>query len=71
MVEKTIYDLLGVEVDSQETKFLEATAVYSLKSAGPDGEIIFDSSQSLIPGFIADTSSLALTASQCKSHLSS
>ena len=63
MAEKTVYDLLGVNVDSQETKFLEATAVYSLKSAGPDGEIVFDSNETLIPGFVADSSSFALTAS--------
>lgn len=63
MAEQTAFDLLGTNIDSAETKVFNATTVYSFQANGPNGEIIFDSSQSSIPGFIADTASLALTAS--------
>ena len=69
MPEQTISDLLSVNVDSLETKFLETTNIYSFKTLGPNGEIIFDSTQQTIPGFIADTASLALTASTAPSYL--
>lgn len=63
MPEQTRYDLLGTQIDSEETKVFNSTAVYSLKSAGPDGEVVFNSNETLIPGFVADSSSFALTAS--------
>jgi hypothetical protein len=63
MVEKTIHDFLSVEVDSLETKTLNATAVFSLKSTGPNGEIIFDSTQATIPGALNTTASISLTSS--------
>ena len=63
MAEKTKQDILSVEVDSSETKFLKATTVYSLKSVSPSGEIIFDSTQATIPGTLNTTASLAVTAS--------
>jgi hypothetical protein len=63
MAEPTAFDLLGTNIDSAETKVFNATTVYSFQAAGPSGEIVFNSSQSSIPGFIADTASLALTAS--------
>jgi len=63
MVEKTVFDLLSVDIDSAETKFLNTTAVFSLKSTGPDGEIVFDSAEAKIPGTLNTTASLAATAS--------
>jgi hypothetical protein len=69
MAEKTIADLLSIDVDSQETKFLETTNIYSFKTLGPNGEIIFDSTQQTIPGFIADSASLAFTASTAPAYL--
>jgi len=63
MPEQTIADLLSVNVDSQETKFLETTNIYSFKTLGPSGEIIFDSTQQTIPGILDTTVSLAATAS--------
>lgn len=63
MVEKTIHDLLSVDVDSLETKTLNSTAVFSLKSTGPSGEIIFDSTEATIPGTLNTTASLAATSS--------
>lgn len=69
MPEQTRYDILGTQIDSEETKFINATTISTLKSAGPDGEIIFNSAEALIPGFVADTSSFALTASTAPSYL--
>jgi len=69
MAENTTHDLLSVNVDSLETKTLNSTAVFSLKSAEPDGEIVFSSTTTSIPGFIADTSSFAYTASTAPSYL--
>jgi len=69
MPEQTRYDILGTQIDSEETKFINATTISTLKSAGPDGEIIFSSAETLIPGFVADTASLALTASTAPSYL--
>lgn len=69
MAEQTSFDLLGTNIDSAETKVFNATTVYSFQANGPNGEIIFDSSQSSIPGFIADTASLALTASNAPLYL--
>jgi hypothetical protein len=63
MPEKTITDLLSVDVDSLETKFLETTNIYSFKTLGPNGEIIFDSTEATIPGTLNTTASLAATAS--------
>lgn len=63
MVEKTINDILNSNIDSNETKVLNATTVYSLKSTSPGGEIIFDSTQAKIPGTLNTTASLAATAS--------
>jgi hypothetical protein len=63
MAEKTVFDQLNTNVDSYETKVLNSTAVYSLKSTGPDGEIIFDSAEATIPGTLNTTASLAATAS--------
>jgi len=63
MVEKTIHDLLSVDVDSLETKTLNSTAVFSLKSIGPSGEVIFDSTEATIPGVLNTTASLSITAS--------
>ncbi len=63
MPEQTRYDLLGTQIDSEETKLFNATAVYSLKSTSPDGEIIFDSAEATIPGTLNTTASLAATAS--------
>ncbi len=63
MAEKTVFDQLNTNVDSYETKVLNATAVYSLKSTGPDGEIVFDSTEATIPGTLNTTASLAATAS--------
>lgn len=63
MAEKTLHDLLSSNIDSNETKMLNATAVFSLKSTGPDGEIVFDSAEAKIPGTLNTTASLAATAS--------
>jgi len=63
MAEPTSFDLLGTNIDSAETKVFNATTVYSLKSTGPDGEIVFSATSASIPGFIAGTASLAYTAS--------
>lgn len=63
MAEKTVFDLLATNIDSAETKVLNATAVFSLKSTGPDGEIVFDSTEAKIPGTLNTTASLAATAS--------
>ena len=63
MAEQTAFDLLGTNIDSAETKVFNSTSVFSLKSAGPNGEVIFDSVEATIPGYIADTASLATTAS--------
>lgn len=63
MAEQTAFDLLGTNIDSAETKVFNATTIYSLKSTGPDGEIIFDSTEAKIPGTLSTTASLALTAS--------
>jgi hypothetical protein len=69
MAEPTAFDLLGTNIDSAETKVFNSTSVYSLKSAGPNGEVIFDSTQQTLPGFIADTASLAFTASNAPLYL--
>lgn len=71
MPEKTITDLLSVDVDSLETKFLETTNIYSFQTLGPSGEIIFDSTEAIIPGTLNTTSSLALTASYANAANSS
>jgi len=63
MPEQTRYDILGTQIDSEETKFINLTAVTSLHSQGTDGEIIFDSDQQIIPGILDTTVSLAATAS--------
>lgn len=63
MAEKTIFDQLNTNVDSYETKVLNATAVTSLKSISPSGEIVFDSTEAKIPGTLDTTVSLAATAS--------
>lgn len=63
MAEKTIHDLLSSNIDSNETKVLNATAVYSLKSIGPSGEVVFDSKEATVPGILNTTASLAATAS--------
>jgi hypothetical protein len=63
MAEKTISDLLSINVDSQETKFLKTTNIYSFQTLGTNGEIIFDSTQQTIPGILDTTVSLAATAS--------
>jgi hypothetical protein len=69
MAEKTIFDQLNTNVDSYETRVLNATTVYSFQATGPNGEIIFDSTQQTLPGFIADTASLAFTASTAPLYL--
>lgn len=69
MAENTLFDQLNTNIDSNETKVYNATAVNSFQSIGPNGEIIFDSTQQTLPGFIADTASLALTASTAPSYL--
>ena len=58
MAENTFFDQLNTNVDSYETKVYNSTAVNSFQSIGPNGEIIFDSTQQSLPGFIADTASL-------------
>lgn len=63
MVERSFNDILSVSIDSNETKVLNATAVLSLKSTGPNGEIVFDSTEAKIPGTLNTTASLAATAS--------
>jgi hypothetical protein len=69
MAEQTIFDQLNTNVDSYETKVLNATTINSFRANGPDGIIVFDSAQSSIPGFIADTASLAFTASTAPLYL--
>jgi hypothetical protein len=69
MVEKSFNDILNVSIDTNETKVFNAVAANSFQSIGPNGEIIFDSTQQSLPGFIADTASLALTASTAPSYL--
>ena len=69
MPEQTRYDILGTQIDSEETKFINATTISTLKSVGPDGEIIFSSAEALIPGFVADTSSFSFTASTAPLYL--
>ena len=63
MSEKTLHDLLSSNIDSNETKVLNATTIYSLKSVSPGGEIVFDSTEAVIPGVLNTTASLANTAS--------
>ena len=69
MAEKTVFDQLNTNVDSYETKVLNAITVNSFQATGPNGEIIFDSTQQTLPGFIADTASLAFTASTAPLYL--
>lgn len=63
MSEKTLHDLLSSNIDSNETKVLNATTIYSLRSVSPGGEIIFDSTEAVIPGTLNTTASLAISAS--------
>jgi hypothetical protein len=63
MAEQTIFDQLNTNVDSYETKVLNATTVTSFRALGTSGEIIFDSNQQIIPGTLDTTVSLAATAS--------
>lgn len=63
MAEPTVFDQLNTNVDSYETKVLNAITINSLKSVSPSGEIVFDSSQAKIPGTLSTTASLALTSS--------
>lgn len=63
MAEKTTNDILSVNVDSNETKVLNATVINTFKSISPSGEIIFDSAEAVIPGTLNTTASLAATAS--------
>jgi len=60
MAEKTIFDQLNTNVDSYETKVLNAIAVNSFQAAGPNGEIIFDSTQQTLPGVSNTSASYAL-----------
>ena len=69
MAEPTTYDLLGTQIDSAETKFFNVSTINSFQATGPNGEIIFDSTQQTLPGFIADTASLAFTASTAPLYL--
>ena len=69
MAEPTVFDQLNTNVDSYETKVLNATTINSFRANGPDGIIVFDSTQQTIPGFIADTASLAFTASTAPLYL--
>jgi hypothetical protein len=69
MAESTIFDQLNTNVDSYETKVLNAITVNSFQANGPNGTIIFNSSQSSIPGFIAESASLAFTASTAPLYL--
>jgi hypothetical protein len=68
MAEKTINDVLSVSVDSDETKFYNLSAANNL-TIGLNNEISFNTTQSTIPGFIADTASLAFTASTAPLYL--
>ena len=63
MAEQTIFDQLNTNVDSYETKILNAIAVTSFRAQGTDGTIIFDSTQQTIPGILDTTASFASTAS--------
>ena len=63
MPDKTRYDLLSVQVDSAETKFVNSTVIGTLKAIAPDGTIVFDTNEATIPGILNTTSSQALTAS--------
>ncbi len=63
MVERSFNDILNVSVDSNETKVFNSTTANILKAVSPDGEIILDSNEAVIPGLIVDTASFALTAS--------
>jgi len=66
MAEKTIFDQLNTNVDSYETKVLNATTVTSFHALGTNGQIIFDSNQQTVPGTLDTTVSLAATASYVK-----
>jgi len=63
MVERSFDDILNVSVDSNETKVFNSTTANILKAVSPDGEVIIDSDEVIIPGLIVDTASFALTAS--------
>lgn len=63
MVERSFDDILNVSVDSNETKVFNSTTANILKAVSPDGEVIIDSDEVVIPGLIVDTASFALTAS--------
>jgi hypothetical protein len=69
MPEQTRYDILGTQIDSEETKFINSTTIGTLKAISPDGTVIFNTSESVIPGFVVDTASLAFTASTAPSYL--
>jgi hypothetical protein len=69
MVERSFEDILNVSIDTNETKVYNAVAANSFQTIGPNGEIIFDSTQQIIPGFIVDTASFALTASTAPAYL--
>lgn len=63
MAGNPVSDILSVDVDSNEVKLLSATILQSLQAAGPDGFIVFSTTEAIIPGPVESTASLALTAS--------
>lgn len=63
MAEKTPSDILSVNVDSNETKVLNATVIDTFKSISPNGQIIFDSTEAIIPGTLSTTASFSTSSS--------
>ena len=63
MAEPTVFDQLNTNIDSYETKVLNAITVNSFQALGTSGEIIFDANQQTIPGILDTTVLLAATSS--------
>lgn len=69
MAGKTIQDQTSTYPDQNLTKFLNIEPVTSITVPGPSGSVVIDGSQVSIPGFTADTATLAYTASTAPSYL--